>query len=210
MVQRSVQRQRRVCAIRVWYREGLSFCKKNVKDISVLKALIGLRRKSTNYYRTQLQQILDGNPLNGETDYVDTPRGLLPCHRDYPTRDFKLVLLSCHFFTWESKSPQEPGTALVPHYRHVLCPILPSSRHREFSYMRCRPSLRCEYKEKERSCTGRSCSKAARHQENLKILFYTFLHFFVKKLKKYEKDKSFTATTSKKKYHQVAHLSFLK
>jgi len=35
-----------------------------------------------------------------------------------------------------------------------------------------------------------------RHQENLKILFYTFLHFFVKKLKKYEKDKSFTCQTT--------------
>jgi len=34
------------------------------------------------------------------------------------------------------------------------------------------------------------------HQENLKILFYTFLHFFVKKLKKYEKDKSFTCQTT--------------
>ncbi len=34
------------------------------------------------------------------------------------------------------------------------------------------------------------------HQENLKILFYTFLHFFVKKLKKYENDKSFTCQTT--------------
>jgi hypothetical protein len=42
------------------------FCK-NVKDISELKALIGIRRKSMNYYRTQLRQILNGKPLNGET-----------------------------------------------------------------------------------------------------------------------------------------------
>jgi len=38
--------------------------------------------------------------------------------------------------------------------------------------------------------------KTGLHQENLKILFYTFLHFFVKKLKKYEKDKSFTCQTT--------------
>ena len=46
---------------------------------------------------------------------------------------------------------------------------------------------------------GRGSGHLARyqvHQENLKILFYTFLHFFVKKLKKYEKDKSFTCQTT--------------
>ncbi len=41
-----------------------------------------------------------------------------------------------------------------------------------------------------------SVPMATLHQENLKILFYTFLHFFVKKLKKYEKDKSFTCQTT--------------
>jgi len=43
---------------------------------------------------------------------------------------------------------------------------------------------------------NRDMSKSRRHQKNLKILFYTFLHFFVKKLKKYEKDKSFICQTT--------------